>query len=111
MLSISEQYEHPIWQEMATRIKIRDGFTCQICGRDFRSRPRRIDAHHIYRAKGRHLWDYDDSELITLCIDCHEIADEPAMKKLAGIIIIAALKNRIDVIKLINTIENGKAVH
>jgi len=111
MLSLQEQYEHPLWQEMAARVKMRDGYICQICKRDFRSLPRRIDAHHIYRAKNRHLWDYDDSELITLCIDCHEKADDPGMKKIAGNIIISALKGNIDLVELINIIENGKAVH
>lgn len=111
MLSIQEQYEHPLWESLSTKIKCRDGYTCQICKKDFRGFPRRLEVHHIFRVKGLHLWDYDDDSLITLCINCHQKADEPAMKKLAGLLVIKALKGKIDLTYLLNYIENGKEIH
>lgn len=31
-----------------------------------------LHVHHQYYIKGKEPWDYDDSALITLCVDCHQ---------------------------------------
>lgn len=45
----------------------RDGFRCRACGDD--NRTLNVD-HRIYR-KGCDPWEYEDTDLWTLCEDCH----------------------------------------
>jgi hypothetical protein len=49
------------WRELAHQIRIRDGFTCQRCGR--RDLP--LHVHHV---NGR---SHDPSNLQTICEECH----------------------------------------
>ena len=60
------QYFEFEWILKATEIKIRDNFTCQVCGNK-----RFLNVHHILYIKGRKLWDYPNWYLITLCAFCH----------------------------------------
>ena len=68
----SELLRSPLWQKKRLKILERDGFTCQHCG----SRERELQVHHRVYHKGAKPWEYDDSELITLCNQCHEVETE-----------------------------------
>lgn len=76
-MEYNEQIKHPSWQRRRLEILSRDNFTCQICG----SRDRALHVHHLVYEKGRMIWDYPDSRLITLCEECHECehADNDAL--------------------------------
>ena len=70
--SYSELLRSPMWQKKRLEIMERDGFTCQYCGRE----DRELQIHHRVYHKGAKPWEYDDSELITLCNQCHEVETE-----------------------------------
>jgi hypothetical protein len=48
----------------------RDGFACIAC----HATDKTLNVHHAAYVRGRKPWDYPDSQLHTLCEDCH--ADE-----------------------------------
>jgi endogenous inhibitor of DNA gyrase (YacG/DUF329 family)/uncharacterized protein YlaI len=54
----------PEWKELAQKIRKRDSFTCQLCGKK-----KATDVHHIIPRRVR--IDNDPSNLITLCKSCH----------------------------------------
>ena len=64
-----ELLRHPLWQKKRLRILERDNWTCIHC-RDDESE---LHVHHrvAYRQNIK-PWEYDDSELQTLCKTCHE---------------------------------------
>ena len=68
----AELLRKPEWQKKRLEIMQRDDFTCQYCG----SKERELQVHHRVYHKGAKPWEYDDSELITLCNRCHEIETE-----------------------------------
>jgi 5-methylcytosine-specific restriction endonuclease McrA len=53
------------WKQLSERIRRRDHYTCRDCGATSR-----LQVHHLcYRPN---LEDALDSDLVTLCRDCHE---------------------------------------
>lgn len=70
-MTYAEQLEDPRWKTRRDEILVLDGFECQYCKKDYN-----LNVHHLYYVKGRMAWEYPDSALIVLCIDCHEIAHE-----------------------------------
>ena len=66
--SYAEMLRSPLWQKKRLEIMQRDDFTCQHCG----CKERELQVHHRVYHKGAKPWEYDDSELITLCDRCHE---------------------------------------
>lgn len=68
----SELLRSPLWQQKRLKILERDDFTCQHCG----CKERELQVHHRVYHKGAKPWEYDDSELITLCNQCHEVETE-----------------------------------
>lgn len=64
-----DNYKHPLWQKKRLEIMQRDEFTCRSCGADSVT----LNVHHAspYK-KGMAPWQYDESDLITLCEKCHE---------------------------------------
>ena len=64
----SELLRSPMWQKKRLEIMQRDNFTCQHCGCEGRE----LQVHHKIYHKDAKPWEYDDSELITLCDQCHE---------------------------------------
>lgn len=68
----SELLCSPLWQKKRLKIMERDDFTCQHCG----CKERELQVHHRIYHKGAKPWEYDDSELITLCNQCHEVETE-----------------------------------
>lgn len=67
-MSYSEKLEDPRWQQMRLKVMERDAWACQQCF-DTKST---LNVHHLYYERGRDPWDYPDSSLLTLCVECHE---------------------------------------
>lgn len=65
----AELLRKPEWQKKRLEIMQRDDFTCQYCG----SKERELQVHHRVYHNGAKPWEYDNSELITLCDQCHEV--------------------------------------
>jgi hypothetical protein len=66
-MNYSDQFKSPKWQIKRLKIMARDGFQCQFCF----SKEKTLNAHHEYYKKGKSVWDYPDSALVTLCKECH----------------------------------------
>jgi 5-methylcytosine-specific restriction endonuclease McrA len=71
-MTYAEQIKTPIWQMKRLKILERDRFQCQKCG----STSKELHVHHLVYIKGNSIYDYKDSELITLCVDCHKYETE-----------------------------------
>lgn len=69
-----EKLKDPQWQKVRLRILERDGFSCVCCETETKT----LHVHHCYYVSRRDPWEYFDSALITLCEDCHKLADEMA---------------------------------
>ena len=74
MSDFFQKYKHPKWQAKRLSVLERDKFTCQQC----RSAEKTLHVHHKIYRKSANPWDYADSDLITLCEDCHDAAGECA---------------------------------
>lgn len=61
------QYQTKEWYELSKRIKARDNNTCQMCGRN--DLP--LNVHHLSYGEDGNILDVHDSQLITLCEECH----------------------------------------
>lgn len=67
-LTYADQLKDPRWQRRRLEIMQRDEFRCQVCmATEFT-----LHVHHKYYTKGRKPWEYEDHELVTLCVHCHE---------------------------------------
>lgn len=56
---------------MRLEIMQRDKFACCHC----RDTEKTLNVHHLAYTKGAAPWEYEQSNLITLCEDCHELAE------------------------------------
>lgn len=64
------------------KIRIRDNYTCQECGKIWKQGERRFDIHHIIgKPKDCLKNDKDYSNQITLCHQCHLKIDSWKMMK------------------------------
>lgn len=61
-----EQLQTPEWKARAEQVKQRDGYKCQICGKNYI-----LNAHHVLYEPDLLAWEYPDNYLITLCDTCH----------------------------------------
>lgn len=68
MSEYSDKLKDPRWQRKRLEIMRRDGFACRLCS----ATEKTLHVHHLWYIRGREPWDYLDSSLITLCLDCHE---------------------------------------
>lgn len=68
MTTYSAKLKDPRWQKMRLKIMERDNWTCQQCGDDNST----LHVHHKSYAYGCDPWDYPETNLVTLCEDCHE---------------------------------------
>jgi 5-methylcytosine-specific restriction endonuclease McrA len=69
--SYSAKLRDPRWQKKRLDILNRDNFTCRLC----RSTIDELHVHHLrYRKSAAGPWDYPDDDLLTLCLDCHDLA-------------------------------------
>lgn len=65
--SYSERLRDPRWQKKRLEIMQRDGFSCKFCG----DNETELHVHHRRYINGNEPWEYDNSELDTLCKTCH----------------------------------------
>ena len=68
-LNYSELLKSPVWQKKRLEIMKRDKFKCKKCGDENQT----LNVHHKKYINGAKPWEYENSELITLCQDCHSI--------------------------------------
>lgn len=66
-MNYSQKLRDPRWQKKRLEVMKRDNWRCQHCwtARDT------LTVHHAVYTKGRDPWEYNDSNLITLCSTCH----------------------------------------
>lgn len=62
-----QQLEHPLWIRKRSQILKRDEYQCRLCGSTHS-----LQVHHIKYSKDKKAWEYPNSDLITLCEDCHK---------------------------------------
>jgi len=67
-MTYQEQIKSPKWQKKRLETLNLWNYTCQICD----AKDKMLNVHHIIYDSKRQLWDYDDSELLVLCEDCHK---------------------------------------
>lgn len=58
------------WGEKRLRILARDNYSCQRCGKH-EGNGVALQVHHKHYINGLDPWEYKDTELVTLCEDCH----------------------------------------
>lgn len=68
----SDKLKDPRWQKMRLKILERDGWMCQECKEDNET----LMVHHYFYDRRLEPWDYDESNLITLCESCHKYEHE-----------------------------------
>ena len=74
-MTYAEKLKDPRWQKKRLEILNRDEFTCRKC----KSKENTLHIHHLFyydRECEIEPWDYDNTVLITLCCDCHELIRE-----------------------------------
>lgn len=57
------------WKQKRDRILMRDHFRCQKCGAE--EDTSELHVHHKFYIEGHDPWEYNDSDLVTLCERCH----------------------------------------
>lgn len=62
-----DQYDSDQWEKRRNEILDIDGHKCKRCGIS-----ENLQVHHKHYVNGRNAWEYDDHELVTLCISCHQ---------------------------------------
>jgi len=67
----SELLKDPRWQKKRLKILERDKFTCQRCSDDKKT----LNVHHLFYLKNLKPWEYDESQLKTLCESCHSFLE------------------------------------
>lgn len=68
----SDLLKHPKWQKKRLEIFQRDEFTCKVCG----DTEATLHVHHKEYTNGHKPWEYDNSNLITVCEDCHVLIEK-----------------------------------
>ena len=74
-MTIKGQYKSIEWLRKSEEIRKRDNFTCVKCGAKETSKLK-LDVHHTCNRVGKKLWEFDNSEMISLCINCHKYETE-----------------------------------
>lgn len=67
MATYADKLRDPRWQRRRLEILSKSDFCCCECGDNTKT----LNVHHKIYRKGRDPWDYPDSELTALCVDCH----------------------------------------
>lgn len=66
-----EKLLDPLWQKKRLQVLERDNWVCQYCG----EKEKTLNIHHFCYNPNGNPWDVEDHALITLCCDCHEVAE------------------------------------
>ena len=82
--SYADKLRDPRWQKKRLEIMERDGFSCRSC----KNKERTLNVHHLKYEKGKEPWEYEESEMVTLCEGCHEQVKE--VLKLANLLLVKA---------------------
>ena len=61
---------NPKWQKKRLEILQRDNFSCVVCGNGIDT-DTQVHVHHLSYGKGCMPWEYDNSNFVTLCEQCH----------------------------------------
>jgi predicted DNA-binding protein YlxM (UPF0122 family) len=72
-----EKYPAEFSEEIKERVRIRDKYTCRICGIKQDELPRKLDVHHINGDKR----DNCAENLISLCFVCHALLEKGEIAK------------------------------
>lgn len=64
-----ELLRDPRWQKLRLKILERDEWTCQICFDTATT----LNVHHLDYRDGAKPWEYNHTELVTLCESCHKV--------------------------------------
>ena len=67
-MDYKEQLKDPRWLMRRREIKDRDNHRCMLCGTDSGM----LNVHHLLYRDGCNAWEYKDTELATLCEECHK---------------------------------------
>lgn len=67
--SIKSDYQRPEWKRRAAQIMRRDRWRCRLCHAKYGEAI--LQVHHARYIQGRHCWEYESFDLITLCESCH----------------------------------------
>lgn len=70
-----KQIKSPKWQRRRLEIMNTDNFTCQICG----DKENSLNVHHLCYDRDNDIHEYKDTELMTLCEDCHQSEHDPEL--------------------------------
>lgn len=68
----------PRWQKRRLEVFQKDNFTCQWCGENGKT----LHVHHFVYPKSRNPWESNDSDMVTLCCDCHEFTHLDELPKI-----------------------------
>lgn len=74
-MSYSDQLKDARWQKRRLEVMQRDKFLCRICPTP--EEGAFLNVHHLVYYPGRYAWEYDDTELLTLCAPCHDKLHTP----------------------------------
>lgn len=71
-MNYSDKLKDRRWQEKSAKIKERDKWKCQNhkCKSSLNSQ---LHVHHFLYWPNKEPWEYHDSDLITLCFECHAL--------------------------------------
>lgn len=70
-MSYQEQLKHAKWRKRSNEICERDHWRCRDC-----SAESNLTVHHCVYLRGKLLWEYPDSLLMTICWKCHQFRQE-----------------------------------
>lgn len=70
-MNYEDLLKDPRWQKRRLEIMQRDNFTCQQCGNGLNNGVP-LNVHHLRYYKNKQPWEYADTDLITLCEECHK---------------------------------------
>lgn len=75
------------WQRKRWQILQRDGFCCRLCLYNHKIETHGLQVHHIVKMRENQSLRLEDTNLITLCPECHSIVErdnslQPLLRKL-----------------------------
>jgi len=69
-LTYTQQLAHPNWQKKRLEILSLNDFKCELCD----DKDNMLHVHHKAYKKGAMAWEYENSNFMCLCKECHDIA-------------------------------------
>lgn len=105
--SFFSQYQSPQWQKLRLETLNESGWVCAECG----TKDSQLHVHHVRYHKGRKIWEYQPSELLVLCHECHE--SWHGLKDVLGDLLLDAGKNHIpmsDVVGIVSGYLSARGV-